>query len=274
VKPLSCDLRGFEFRKSFLQEQKMAERPKNVNSGQSLIALSNVYAFMELATLVKDRSPGLPNFGVFSGFSGYGKTYAAAYVRNALRGIYVEVGSSWTSRTLATNILYELGIANPRGSVSDLVEQIVRLLGDEAHRPLIIDEADVVVRKGYIETVREIADKSQVPVLLIGEEALPQALARHERVHNRVLKFVQAQPCDLDDTKSLARLILGDIAIEEALVMAVREKTQGRARRIVTNFANARDWAATNQPKEGLTLANYGALIATGDAPAMRRDRL
>jgi len=252
----------------------MAETPKTVNTGQSLIVLSNVLAFVELAMLVKDRSPGLPNFGVFSGFSGYGKTYAAAYVRNLMRGIYVEVGSSWTAKTLATNILYELGITNPRGAVADLIEQIVRLLGDQPDRPLIIDEADKMVTKGYVEIVREIADKSQVPVLLIGEEALPQLLVRIERVHNRVLKFVQAQPCDVEDTKALANMILGDTPIEDALVLAVREKTQGRARRIVTKFANARDWAATNQPKDGLTLANYGALIATGDAPALRNGKL
>ncbi len=233
-----------------------------------------MFAFMELATLVRDRSQGLPNFGVFSGFSGYGKTYAAAYVRNALRGIYVEVGSSWTSKSLALNILCELGVANPRGTVATMIEQIVRLLGEDLERPLIIDEADKMVVKGYIEIVREIADKSNVPVLLIGEEALPQLLARIERVHNRVLKFVQAQPCDVEDTKALARMILGDAAIEDHLVLAVREKTQGRARRIVTNFANARDWAATNQPEEGLTLANYGHLIATGDAPAQRNGRL
>jgi DNA transposition AAA+ family ATPase len=252
----------------------MADAPKDVNTGQTLIALSNVYAFTELATLVKDRSPGLPNFGVFSGFSGYGKTYAAAYVRNLMQGIYVEVGSSWTSKTLATNILYELGVANTRGTVATMVEQIVRLLGEDLERPLIIDEADKMVVKGYIEIVREIADKSQAPVLLIGEEALPQQLARIERVHNRVLRFVQAQPCDEQDTRALAQMILGDIAIEDALVLAVREKTQGRARRIVTNFANARDWAATNQPAGGLTLANYASQIVTGEAPAMRNGRL
>jgi len=252
----------------------MTERPRSVNSGQTLIVLSNVCSFVELALLVRDRSPGLPNFGVFSGFSGYGKTYAAAYVVNSLNGIYVEVGSSWTSKTLAMNLLYELGIAKPRGSVSEMVEQIVRLLGEEDGRPLIVDEADKMVAKGYIEIVREIADKSQAPVLLIGEEALPQLLARIERVHNRVLKFVQAQPCDEEDTRALAKMILGEIAIEDALVLAVRAKTAGRARRIVTNFANARDWAMTNQPREGLTLANYANLIMTGDAPAMRTGRL
>ena len=40
------------------------------------------------------------------------------------------------------------------------------------------------------EIVREISEASQVPVILVGEEQLPQKLARVERVHNRVLNGI------------------------------------------------------------------------------------
>jgi DNA transposition AAA+ family ATPase len=239
-----------------------------------MLRLNNVYAFMELAVMVRERAATLPNLGVFYGFSGYGKTYAAAYVRNAMRAVYVEVGSSWNTKTLLQKILFELGVSQPKGTISDLVDQAIMLLGENGDRPLIVDEADKLCDKGTIEIIREIADKTQVPVLLVGEEALPLKLRRVERVHNRVLAFVAAQPCDEDDVRALAEMVLDDVPVETELLLHIRKVTDGRARRIVTNLAKAREWYAKEQPKGGLTLANYGNHVESGDPPAPRNGRL
>lgn len=239
-----------------------------------MLQLNNVFAFMELALMVKNRAIGLPNLGVFYGFSGYGKTYAAVYVRNAMRAVYVEVGSSWNVKTLLQKILFELGVGNPKGTIADLVDQAIMLLGENPDRPLIVDEADKLCDKNTIEIIREIADKTQVPVLLVGEEALPAKLQRIERVHNRVLAFVPAQPCDDDDVRALADMVLDDIAVEAALLLHIRKVTDGRARRIVTNLAKAKEWFAKEQPKGGLTLANYGRAVESGNPPAPRNGRL
>lgn len=235
----------------------------------SLAALQNVMGAMELTLTLQKRGPHLPNLGCIYGRSGEGKSYATIFVQNRTGAIRVEVGESWNRRTLLRNILRECGVNDPRGATADMVEQAVMLLGDQPDRPLIIDEADKLVDKGLIEIVREIAEASQAPVLLVGEENLPNKLVRYERVHNRVLDWFPAQPCDISDAKKLAKIFLPGIEIDDALLQDVLVKTDGRARRIVTTMNKMVEWARANGAKV-LTPDTYKGAIFTGEAPKPR----
>ncbi|NKX15786.1 hypothetical protein HGG75_04885 [Ochrobactrum pseudogrignonense] len=69
----------------------------------------------------------------------------------------------------------ELGHPDARGTLSDLEDDIIGILARDPKRPLIIDESDKLVDRNMIELVRMIAKKSNVPVLLIGEELFPKS---------------------------------------------------------------------------------------------------
>jgi DNA transposition AAA+ family ATPase len=237
------------------------------NKSRSHAALQNVRSMMELVRKLQGRRPHLPNIGVMHGPSGYGKSQAAIYAQNKTRGVRVEVGDSWTRKTLMRSILLELG-AVPKGTTADMVEHAVQLLGEEIDRPLFIDEADKLVDKGMIELVREVAECSQAPVILIGEEALPTKLARVERVHNRVLDWAAAEPCDLEDTRKLAVLYVPQLTLTDNLLDTVRVRSQGRARRVVTNLDHIAEWARNL----GVALVDetYDGRFFTGDAPRPR----
>jgi DNA transposition AAA+ family ATPase len=252
----------------------MSDASLIVKPTQTLAALKNVAGFMQLALKIRRRAHSLPNFGVMYGPSGFGKSYASIYVLNKLMAVRVEVGESWNKKSFVRAILREAGIAEPKGSTADLMDQAIIALSETPDRPLIIDEADKLVDKGLIELVREIGEHSQIPVLLIGEEALPSKLARVERVHNRVLAWYPAEACDLADCRKLAEIFLAGIAIDDALLDVVREKAQGRARRVVVTMAEMREWYASNRPDGGLTLATYRGEIFTGEAPSARNGRI
>lgn len=132
--------------------------------------------------------------GLLYGFSGYGKTWSARYAANKHRAFYLEVGESWTKRRFLKNLLDVLGI-EARGSADDMVDTAVGALRG-FRRPLIIDEADHVVKRGYIETIRELHDKAFIPIALMGEELLPQNIERvSERTHNRIAVHRHARLC-------------------------------------------------------------------------------
>ena len=62
-----------------------------------------------------------------------------------------------------------------------------------SQRPLILDEADYLVAKaGMVELVRDIYEGSQSPIMLVGEEMLPNKLKKYERFHGRVLNWLRA----------------------------------------------------------------------------------
>lgn len=227
--------------------------------------LRNVAALSVLVERLRHRPPHLPGFGVFHGYSGYGKTYAAIYAQNTTGGPRVEVGDSWTKRTLLRALLKETGVHEPRGTIADLAEQLIMRLAEPGHPPVFIDEADKLVDKNMIELVREIHEGSQCPFVLIGEELLPQKLERSERAHNRVLEFVMAEPCDLDDARKLARALAPSVTFSDDLLQRLCAESEGRARRIVTNLDRCVEFARSH----GLTALDgaYEGEIYTGKSP-------
>lgn len=224
----------------------MTNSDQHVNGGTpsgGLAAVKNVARFVTLVQSLRNRQEGLPGMGCFYGYSGLGKTYASIYAQNMTNALRLEVGDSWTKLKFLQNLLREAGIEPGRATIADLTERAIHTLADDWTRPLFIDEADKLADKGMLELVREIHEHSQVPVLLIGEELLPEKLEKVERVHNRVLDWVPADPCDHDDARLLANLVCNGLDLSDELIDAVVDKTGGRARRLVVNFNKIREYA-------------------------------
>lgn len=242
----------------------MTVQPKQVNAAVPATApLTNVALFMQLVDQLQNRAYHLPGLGVFYGPSGYGKTCSAIYGANKAQAYYVEVGASWGASTLVDAIYHELTGLQMKGTIAIKVAEVIRLLADD-NRPLIIDECDHLVKKVMIDVVREISDKSASPVILIGEEQLPDKLLPFERAHNRVLSWTAAQPSGMTDARALAKLYAPAIQIKDDLLNHVVEMTDGVTRRIVTNIDNIKTFAA----ERGLTAVGLGdwqdQLVYTG----------
>jgi hypothetical protein len=251
----------------------MTKAEQIVNQGQSggdTAPIKNVAACLGLVRSLQNRNPLQPNLGVFAGFSGYGKSVAALYSQNKTNAAYVEVSDTWTRKKLMSAILTELGQYQPRGTLSDMEDEIIGLLARDPKRPLLIDEADKLVDKNMIELVRMIAKKSNVPVLLIGEELFPTKLERAgDRFRDLVLVMGYAQKCDLDDTSTLARTFYPGIKISDELLDQARLKADGRVRRIGNSLHAIANFAASR----GLTevgLAQYEGLFSEGKLPTRR----
>lgn len=207
----------------------------NINTAGTIAPLTNVALFSDLMAKLINRPAHLPGIGIFFGYSGYGKTKSAAYAANKHRAFYLEVGESWTKRHFLKALLYALG-ADPRGTAADMIDKAVEMLRDY-RRPLIIDEADHIVRRGYIETIREIYDKTLLPIALLGEELLPQLIEQaSERCHNRVLLAKPAQAGSPDDAAILAQLFHPEVPMAQDLLAALTAASGGRLRRIVVNL--------------------------------------
>lgn len=206
--------------------------------------LANVRLFLELLERLRGASEHLDRYGCFYGESGLGKTTAATHAVLKTGAIYLECGSTWSTGKLVDSLCHELAMGPIKGPLSTKVEEIIKLLADDP-RPLIFDEADHLVKKSLIDLVREIGDKSRAPVIYIGERHLPEKLAHFERAHNRILEWVESQPCGLKDAKELLKLYGGAIEIADDLLRKIVNDTQGSSRRIVSNIDRIRNFAQT-----------------------------
>ncbi|MGW9946960.1 hypothetical protein J2W92_002297 [Rhizobium leguminosarum] len=246
----------------------MTANLQTVNAGEAA-PIKNVAACLSLVRALQNRHPLQPNLGVFAGFSGYGKSVAALYAQNKTDAAYVEVSDTWTRKKLLSSILSELGQHRANGTLSDMEDEIIGILARDPKRPLLIDEADKLVDKNMIELVRMIAKKSNVPVLLIGEELFPKKLEHVDRFRDLVLVMGYAQPCDLDDTRTLAKAFYPSIHIADELLDLARSKGEGRVRRIGNTLHSIAGFAMLRGMSD-INLNQYEGLFSEGKLPSRR----
>ncbi|MBB4465475.1 AAA family ATPase [Rhizobium ruizarguesonis] len=245
----------------------MNARAQSVNGGfGSLAALKNVVTAYQVAMEIKNRPAGVDGLGVFFGPSGYGKSRASMFVQNKENAVYLEVFDFWTKKTFCEKLLTELGIDKPKGTIAKMMDQALIHLQDDPDRLLVIDEADKLVDKGMIELVRDLYKGSRCPVLLVGEERLPDKLAAYERCQNRVSAFGMAMPADLDDARKLAAVYQPNIRIADDLLQQIVERTKGNTSRIVATLQSVGQYAKQHAAVE-IDAARYDGPIFTGQAP-------
>lgn len=207
--------------------------------------LKNVMNMLTLIETIRLRPELSSGFGLFYGPSGYGKTVASTYAQNEENCLYVEVREFYTRKDLCVAFLQELG-QQPHGTISQMMREIINLLGSDPNRAVIIDEADKLVDKHMIELARDIQEMTQAPVILVGEERLKAKLERYERCASRVLDEVKALPCDVDDARELAGALAPDVVIADDLLRTVCIEARGSTRRVanalydVANFARSK----------------------------------
>lgn len=232
--------------------------------------LANVHALASLIDRVQNRSYGLPGMATFYGPSGDGKTTAAVYSSIKFRAVNVQVKSCWSQKRLCQAILDELSVPRASRTISEMVDQISAALA-MSEIPLLVDEADFLVKRRMIEILRDIHEGSGAAVILIGEELLPQKLQAWERIHGRMLDWVATQPGTLHDVKHLARIYASDVDIEEALQKRILDASNQSIRRICVNLSRIRELAQVNS-LDRVTVEDWGDKpLFQGLAPAPRR---
>lgn len=237
---------------------------------ESVAPLRNVSALMTLIDRVQHRAFGLPGMATFYGPSGFGKSTAAVYATNAFAACHIEVQPLWRSKQLLAGIAHELAL-RPARTAADIFEQVARELSVR-QRPLLIDEADRLIRDDMVEVIRGLYEASAVPVILIGEEELPTKLMRWERVHGRMLDWVAAQPAEITDVTQLAPIYAAGIEIRDELKVRLLDQSSGSIRRVSTNLSHVREVAVT-QGWTKVGLAEWGARpFFRGEAPLPRRE--
>lgn len=234
----------------------------------TLAPLKNVTAMVSLIKKAQNRIEGIPGMACYYGPAGYGKSSAALWAANELGCVLIECGESWTKRYFCEVILRHIG-EKPRGSIPHMIERIKLALMD-ADVPLLIDEADHLVNKRFVETAREIYDGTEVPVILIGEEELPQKLRRWERVHSRMLDWRGALPADRQDLNVLAGVICPNVTISDDLREALFAASGGSLRRMATNLALVHSTASSRGLRSIGAAEWKGASFHTGEAPLPR----
>ncbi len=239
-----------------LPEAKLPEAKLPMSVLNPVAPTRNVENFGVLMSRLVTRAPDMPGLGCFFGRAGLGKSKSAIWGANTYRAYFVECSQFTTAKSLLTRILAEMGIAHAKGSVPDLLDMACERMAMDPSRPLIIDEAHWIAHKRFIDIARALHDLSRAPIILIGEEMLPSALEAHERIHSRMLDWVEAEPANAADLRHLAKVHARSITLGADAIPLLLERTNGNTRRIVVAINDMNDWAASRNITE-ITSGTY-----------------
>lgn len=233
-------------------------------------ATRNMALALDTLNEVNDAGPGLPRICLFFGPSGYGKTVACAHAASLTDACYIQAREVWTSKSLLIAIANELGIKHIRKTSYEIVDQIIDRL-DLSQQPLILDEADYLVKKQFVDIIRDIHDATHVPIMMVGEEALPARLKEWERFDNRILVATMAQPSTIEDGRLLRDIYCQKVRVEDDLADYFTQRCKGITRRIVANLNKAQRVAVDELSMMSLDRAAWGDRpVLTGDVPVRR----
>lgn len=244
------------------------EQTTDVNNAQTA-QLRNVIALLTGVERAENRPAHLPGLVCFYGPSGWGKSYAAAYVANVKNAYYVELKSTWTVKYLLQAICREMSISYSNSDTLAVLGEMVTEQLILSGRALIIDEFDYLVDRNKVDVVRDLFEGSAAPVILIGEEQLPNKLKRWERTHGRILDFIPAQPASFEDAQALRDLYCKKVKIRDDLLEEVCKSARGSVRRICVNLERIQQTAITMAKRE-IGLTDWNEPFFTGDAPLRR----
>lgn len=208
--------------------------------------VKNVIATQTAFDSLCTRSYGVPGIGLIHGDTGRGKTTAVAYLFNQVNGVLVRARANDTTSSLLGRIVSELGAA-PMGRNSRMVDYIIEQMSMH-ERPLFIDEADYLMGDlKMLETIRDLYDATEVPVVLIGMDQIARRISERKQFFNRISEWVEFKPADLDDVMTMAGEMLEDgISVDPDLLEQLRLSSNGEMRRITIGLAQIEKLARAN----------------------------
>lgn len=237
-------------------------------SVSKIVPLTNVGLLAGAIDRAMLRPIGLPGLVVMYGPSGLGKSVAAAFAANQHRAYYVECRDTWTKKAFLQAVLRDMAIL-PGRTLSEMVDQVAEQLS-RSGRPLIVDDVQYLLEKAAANVLTDLYNASQGTIVLIGEEGVVSSLAKLERLHNRVLEWVPAQPATLADIQQLAAASYPKISMKEDLLADLQREVKGCLRRVAVNLYRVHSETQA-LGVDGMDLAGWGKRgWFTGQAPTRR----
>ena len=155
------------------------------------VKTQNVKNFIGLVENLINKPKNIPKMGLVYGEPGLGKSQTALWLTCKYDGIYLRASNLMTGRWLLEEMVKELDEI-PRFLTSDNFNIVVKKLKQNP-QVIFIDEIDYLMNNyKTIETLRDIHDETNCPIIFIGMGLVHRKLERYKHLFDRfseILKF-------------------------------------------------------------------------------------
>lgn len=158
---------------------------------KTFVKTTNVKNFIGLVENLINKPKNIPKMGLVYGEPGLGKSQTALWLACKYDGIYLRASNLMTGRWLLEELVKELDEI-PRFLTSDNFNIVVKKLKNNP-QIIFIDEIDYLINNyKTIETLRDIHDETNCPIIFIGMGLAHRKLERYKHLYDRfseILKF-------------------------------------------------------------------------------------
>ncbi|NLE63849.1 MAG: AAA family ATPase [Bacteroidales bacterium] len=166
------------------------------------VKTQNVKNFIALINSLQNKPEGVSRMALVYGEPGLGKSRTALWLSAQNDAIYIRSTNLMTGKWFLEELVDELGEI-PRYWTSDLFKQAVNKL-TEKPQMIIIDEIDYLAGdQKTIETIRDIHDKTNVPIIFVGMTLAQKKLQRYRHLYDRLSEIIQFEAFSVTDVQDI-----------------------------------------------------------------------
>ena len=166
------------------------------------VKTQNVKNFIGLVENLVTKPKNIPKMGLVYGEPGLGKSQTALWLACKYDGIYLRASNLMTGRWLLEEMVRELDEI-PRFLTSDNFNIVVKKLKQNP-QIIFIDEIDYLMNNyKSIETLRDIHDETDCPIIFIGMGLAHRKLERYKHLYDRFLEILKFETFEVNDLSQI-----------------------------------------------------------------------
>ena len=168
---------------------------------RTFIKTKNVKRFIALMEELQTLPYNIPKIALVYGDYGLGKSQTIQWWVDKNNSVYVRAIKSMTSRWLISEIAEELG-EEPFWHTQETFS-IVESHLKRNPKTIVIDEMDYLTQNDTIELIRDLHDKTNCPIVLVGMAMADKKLARYPHLCDRIYKSLKFETFNSEDIKEI-----------------------------------------------------------------------
>jgi len=211
------------------------------------VRTKNVKNFIGVVENLFSKPANIPKMALVYGEPGLGKSKTALWLAAKYDGIYIRCTNLMTGRWLLDELAKELDEI-PRYLTSDIFNQCVKKLSENPQL-IIVDEIDYLAGdKKSIETLRDIHDKTNCPIIFVGMGLAHRKLEKYRHLYDRFSEILKFETFSISDLKEITDQLY-EVPISVAAVEVIHSK-YNRFRQILQVINNLEIVAKENDLTE------------------------
>ena len=211
------------------------------------VKTKNVKRLVALLDEVQKLPPNIPKLALVYGEHGLGKTHSVIWWATRNDAIYVRANNEMTQNGLLKVIVEELD-EKPFFFMQENYNLILKHLKLEP-KIIIVDEVDYLLNyNNPIEILRDIQDKTGIPIVLVGMGMVDKKVARLKHFDDRIYKKLKFEHFDENDIKEILESMTELNFTDDAITYLATRTNQFR--QLVKVVNKIEKVAKTNQIKE------------------------